>query len=137
MLALSIATCFDVVVQAADSTTPGAALPVLKFVPDDALAVVIVNHLNQADEQVTKLTSEMQIPVPGLLMLVKMQTGIHEGVDDSGSAVLVLMPGEAEGSLPIGVKFVPVSDFRNSLGSLSRPTPLPRSSKPTSGAKRR
>ncbi len=116
MLALSIATCFDVVVQAADSTTPGAALQVLKFVPDDALAVVIVNHLNQADEQVIKLADEMQIPLPGLLTLVKMQSGIHEGVDDSGSAVLALMPGAAEGSLPIGVKFVPITDYQKFVG---------------------
>ena len=116
MLALSIATCFNVVVQAADSTTPGAVLSVLKFVPDDALAVVIVNHLSQADEQVMKLAGEMQIPLPRLLTLVKMQTGIHEGVDDSGSAVLALMPGAEEGSLPIGVKFVPVTDYQKFVG---------------------
>jgi hypothetical protein len=116
MLVLSIAACFDVAVQAADSTPPGAVLPGLKLVPNDALAVVIINHLNQADEQVRKLAGEMQIPVPGLLSLLKMQAGIHEGVDDSGSAILALMPGAMEGSAPIGVKFVPVTDYQKFVG---------------------
>ena len=112
VLVLSIAACFEGAVQAADSTTPGAVLPVLELVPADALVVVIVNHLNQADEQVTKLAGEMQIPVPGLLSLLKMHAGMHEGIDDRGSAVLALMPGAAEGSAPIGVKFVPVTDYQ-------------------------
>ena len=116
LLVLSIAACFDVAVQAVDSTPPGAVLPVLKLVPDDALAVVIINHLNQADEQVAKLAGEMQIPIPGLLSLLKMHAGIHAGVDDSGSAILALMPGAAEGSAPIGVKFVPVTDYQKFVG---------------------
>jgi hypothetical protein len=116
MLVLSIAAYFDMALQAADSMTPGAVLPVLKSVPDEALAVVIVNHLNQADEQLTRLAGEMHFPVPDLLSLLKMHAGIHEGVDDSGSAVLALMPGAAEDSAPIAVAFVPVTDYQKFVG---------------------
>ena len=137
LLVLSIAACFDVAVQAADSTPPGAVLPVLKLVPDDALAVVIINHLNQADEQVAKLAGEMQIPIPGLLSLLKMHAGIHAGVDDSGSAILALMPGAAEILRRSGLNSFRSPTIRNSLGNLNRPTPLPRLSKRTLGANRR
>jgi hypothetical protein len=119
MLVFSIATGFEMAAWAADSPAPGPELPVLKLVPDDALAVLIVNHLNQADEQATKLTGEMQIPVPGLLSLLKMHAGIHEGVDDRGSAVLAFIPGEAEGSAPIAVSFVSVTDYQKFVGQFN------------------
>jgi hypothetical protein len=113
MLVLSIAVCFAPVVRAADSADAGSNLPVLKLVPEDALAIVLINHLDKADEQIGKVTQEMQVPAPpGLLPMLKAQAGIQEGFDDHGSALLALMPGDAPDSAPVAVVFVPVSDYK-------------------------
>ena len=67
MLVLSIAICFATTVRAADSAGPGSELPVLKLVPEDALGIVLFNHLDKVDEQIGKLAQETQIPSPSLL----------------------------------------------------------------------
>ncbi|HEV2970927.1 MAG TPA: hypothetical protein VGY55_13225 [Pirellulales bacterium] len=113
MLVLSIAVCFAPAVWAADSADTGKDLPVLKLVPEDALAIVLINHLDKADEQIGKLTQEMQVPAPpGLLPMLKAMAGIQEGFDDHGSALLALMPGSAADSAPVAVIFVPVNDYK-------------------------
>jgi hypothetical protein len=118
MLVLSIAICFATTVRAADSAGPGSELPVLKLVPEDALGIVLFNHLDKVDEQIGKLAQETQIPSPSLLPLLKMLTGIQVGLDEHGSSVLALMPADAAGAAPIAVIFVPVSDYRKFVGQL-------------------
>ncbi len=119
MLTLAIAACFGCAARAADSEKLAeATLPVLDLIPEDALAVVVVNHLDKADEQVGKVTSETQLPNPGLLQLVKMQTGIREGLDEKGSAALALLPGANDKGGPVAIKFIPVSDYKKFIGQL-------------------
>ena len=118
MLVLAIAICFTTSVRAADSAGPGSELSVLKLVPEDALGIVLFNHLDKVDEQIGKLAQETQIPTPTLLPLLKMLTGIQEGLDEHGSSVLALMPADAADAAPIAVIFVPVSDYQKFVGQL-------------------
>jgi hypothetical protein len=118
MLVLSIAICFATTIRAADSDGPASKLPVLELVPEDALAIVLFNHLDKVDEQIGKLAHETQIPTPTLLPLLKTLTGIHEGLDEHGSVVLALMPADAAGAASIAVIFVPVSDYKKFVGQL-------------------
>ena len=66
MLILGVAACFSLAARAADSN---AAEPsALKSVPEDALAVVVLNRLDKVDEQIGKLARETQFPAPSLLI---------------------------------------------------------------------
>lgn len=118
ILTLAIAACFGCAARAADSETPAANVPVLDSIPEDALAVVVVNKLDKADEQVGKLTSEIQLPNPGLLQLMKMQTGIQEGLDEKGSAAMALLPGAKDKGGHVAIEFIPVSDYKKFIGQL-------------------
>ena len=90
----------------------------LKLVPEDALAVVVFNRLDKVDEQIGKLAKETQFPAPTLLPMIKMVTGIQEGLDEHGSAALALMPAEEADAAPIAVIFIPVSDYKKFIGQL-------------------
>jgi hypothetical protein len=98
--------------EAADATE----LPVLKIVPEDALAIVVVSRLDRVDERLGKLGSEMQLPIPSLLPLLKSMSGVHEGLDEKSSAVLAILPPAADGGSSVLVKLVPVSDYEKFLG---------------------
>ena len=92
-------------------------LAVLKVIPEDAYAVVVVTHLDKADEQISKLGQEMQMPVPPVLQMLKARAGVQEGVDDHGSAAMAFLPGD-NGSAAPPVAFVPVTDFTKFIGQL-------------------
>ena len=118
-LLFSTAVLLAPVVRAADAPAPAADLPVLRAVPEDALGIVIVNHLDKVDEQLAKLAQEGQFPIPTLLPLLKAQLGIQEGLDEHGPAALALMPADAADAAPIAVAFVPVSDYKKFVAQLN------------------
>jgi len=92
-LFFSVAVWLGHVTRAADTTAP-VDLAVLKVIPEDALAVVIIPHLDEADAKLSTVSQEMQFPTPQLLPLLKLRAGVQEGLDDHGAAAMVLMPGE-------------------------------------------
>jgi hypothetical protein len=115
-LFLSVATWLGGFARAADSA--GASdLTVLKAIPEDAFAVVVVAHLDKADEQIGKLTQEMQIPAPPVLQMLKARAGVQEGLDEHGSAAMAVLPSDDGGAAP-PVAFVPVSDYKKFIGQL-------------------
>ena len=115
-LVLSVATWLGGFARAADSA--GASdLSVLKAIPEDAFAVVVVAHLDKADEQIGKLTQEMQIPAPPVLQMLKARAGVQEGLDEHGSAAMAFLPTDDGGAAP-PVAFVPVSDYKKFIGQL-------------------
>ncbi len=101
----------------ARATAAESDLAVLKVIPEDAYAVVVVAHLDKADEQISKLGQEMQLPVPPVLQMLKARAGVQEGVDDHGSAAMVFLPSDDGGAAP-PVAFVPVSDYKKFIGQL-------------------
>ena len=57
----------------------------------------------------------MQLPVPGLLALAKLQSGITEGVNDAGSIAVAFLSGE-DGYAALG--FLPVEDYQAFIDQL-------------------
>ena len=99
---------------AGEAKTPDAA--VLQMLPDDTYAFVLVNRLDTADEQIGKLAAQLQLPVQRVLPLVKGEFSIRQGVDDHGSGALAILPGQPDAPLPVVIKYIPVSDYKQFLG---------------------
>ena len=122
-LFLSIAAWSGMVAKAVETAAPGAApaadLAVLKLVPEDALAVAIVNHMDRADDHLAKLAQEIQAPVPSLLPLLKAEAGVQEGIDDHGPALMAILPGKSASAEPVTIEFIPVTDYKKFLAPLN------------------
>lgn len=57
---------------------------VLEQIPDDALAVVVVDDLTDLSTKIEKVSKQIQVPAPPPLLMLKTMTGIQEGMDESG-----------------------------------------------------
>ncbi len=105
-----------VLLLAASAAT--AADDFLKLVPDSALGFVVINRPAAADAKLQALGRRMQIPMPGLLAMLKQQSGIHEGWDENGSDVLLVLPPEGDNVAPTPILLIPVTDYGKFVGQL-------------------
>ena len=92
----------------------GAALvwaedSILEQIPHDALAVVVINDLSDVSAKIEKIAKQINAPAAPPLLMLKTLTGIQEGLDESGSVALAILP--AEGAPAAVVLLVPVSDY--------------------------
>lgn len=81
------------------------------LVPEDALGLVLVNGLAETDAAVGKLAEKVGAQAPSLLAMLKMSSGVTEGLDEQGSGALVFLPGQDETAEPIAVLLAPVIDY--------------------------
>ena len=88
-----------------------AAEDVLKLVPDAASGFLLINQPGATDAKLQGLAREMAIPLPPPLMMLKMQSGIKEGMDEKGTIAVVVLPPDTEGALPTPIVLIPVTDF--------------------------
>jgi hypothetical protein len=96
-----------------------AAADVLDAIPSGALAVVLINRLEATSDKIEALATKIQAPSVSLLMLARVQTGIHEGLDEKATAALALLPSEnfpLEPAIPIIV--LPVTDYAKFVAQL-------------------
>ena len=96
-------------------------IPVLKLVPDNALAVVIFKNLSQLDEKLTQLGQKAGLPLPpNMLAMAHEKMGLKDGLDDKGSVVLAVLPGEGplDKAPPSAVLFLPVTDYDKFIAQL-------------------
>jgi len=92
--------------------------PVLKAIPDDALAFAMINDLAKTDSSISKLATLVQAPAPSGLSMLKSMAGIQEGFDENGSAAIALMPDKsAEGAKPFPVIYLPVTDYKKFIAA--------------------
>jgi hypothetical protein len=91
---------------------------VLKLVPDSALAVTVVNHLETTSSLIEKLGIELKLGAPNPLSLIKAFGGITDGLDDKGTVVLALLPDPDGLPTPVPVVFVPVTDYDKFIAPL-------------------
>lgn len=108
--------------------TRAEAPEILSIVPRDAWIVVTLRDLNGIDARARKLMTDMKmIPISPLLYVKGSMLEIVEGVDDAGTAALVVLPTES-GKWDIGgrdmVVLVPTTD-RAKLTQFIKPQPLP------------
>ncbi|HTU25471.1 MAG TPA: hypothetical protein VMF30_08745, partial [Pirellulales bacterium] len=61
------------------------AADVLDAIPNTALGVVLVNRLDATSDKIEKLAVKVQAPSVSLLSLMRVQTGIYDGLDDKAT----------------------------------------------------
>lgn len=102
--------------DSAGSAPENGASALMKAIPDNALGFVLVNNISQADAAISRLGTAMQMPMPGVLTILKMQLGIQQGLDEDGSAGIALLPSDSAKKSRFGfapIVFVPVSDYKS------------------------
>lgn len=82
---------------------------ILEQIPDDALAVVVINDLTDLSGKIEKLAKQVNAPAPPPLLMLKSLTGIQEGLDETGSVALAILP--ADGAPAAAVLLAPVTDY--------------------------
>ncbi len=94
------------------------AADVLQAIPDTALAIVLVNRLEETSDKLERLAGQVHAPQQSLLTLLRVQTGIHEGLDEKGTAALALLPAQDAGGAPQVVVLLPLTDYKQFLAQL-------------------
>jgi hypothetical protein len=121
MLAAAVAAAGLTAVVPAHAQTVQDAL---KVVPRDAMAFVVISHINEADARLSDLAEQLKLPLPGsVLKLAKAQLGISKGLNDEGTALVALIPDPDLDSEPVGVFFVPTTDYKALLQELKAKNP--------------
>lgn len=100
-----------------------AADDVLKIIPDNALALSMVHRLAETSGKLQKMAQLMQAPAISVLDQAKSAAGVAKGVDDKGTAAILVMPGKSADADPRVLLAVPVTDYRQFIGQLSPAKP--------------
>jgi hypothetical protein len=80
------------------------------LVPDDALGFILIKDLRQLSDKVEQLASKLRAPEHvSFLELVQMSLG--RGLNEKGSAVIIVMKGKREKSDLSAVVALPVADY--------------------------
>ena len=91
---------------------------VLSVAPENAVGLVAINKLASTSRGIEKLAARLGIPAPAALSVIKTMTGIHEGLDEQGSAAVVWLPADDAEAPPVGVLLIPVTDYGKFLAQL-------------------
>ena len=96
-----------------------AADDILKLVPDGVLGLVAVRCPADADAKLQELGRRMQLPIPSLLAKFKEEAGIREGLDEKGTAAVIVLPPAGGALLPTPILLVSVTDYRKFLAQFN------------------
>ena len=88
-----------------------AAEDVLAVVPDDALAVVVVNRVGETQQKIETLGQQLQVPFVELLRRAQFSVQTQPQVDPQGAIAIAVLPNP-DGQRPITVWFVPTGDYQ-------------------------
>ena len=93
-----------------------AADDVLTMVPDDAWGFAVVKNLGETDGKISKLATQLSLPVPGSpLAMLKMTAGFKQGLNEKGTAMVVFVGDEP----PTPIVLLPVTDYKAFIGQLN------------------
>ena len=112
---LSLAALFGSSVYAAEN--------IFNIVPNEAAGVVVVNRLGQTDGKIARLCDQLQCPVPQQFTRISALKDSAAGIDPSGSAALIVMPGKGKFDLDTAVIAIPVTDFKQFLTQFTTDNP--------------
>jgi hypothetical protein len=105
------------------STAFAHAEPALDHLPEDALGFVLIRNLeatNAKIESVTKIFQEVSpMPIPAPLPVLKAATGLGEGLNEQGDALLAFLPGDDQAAVPRPLLVVTVSDYAKFAASVN------------------
>jgi hypothetical protein len=94
------------------------AADVLQSIPDTSLAIVLVNRLEETSDKIEKLTTLVGAPQQSLLTMLRVRTGIHDGLDEKGTAAIALLPAKDGAGMPQAAILLPVTDYKKFLSQL-------------------
>jgi hypothetical protein len=100
------------------TTVRGADADVLKAVPENAWAVLFIRNLGEFDQKGMALCQQLNVEPMSLLMLAKSSLGLMTGVNDSGPAAVVLMPGQIMMPQQSMAVLLPTQDYSALLANL-------------------
>ncbi|MEO2046779.1 MAG: hypothetical protein ABGX16_09430 [Pirellulales bacterium] len=89
---------------------------VLTLVPENALGFVVVNRLADVSEKLGKHAQELELPLPDLLMMLKMKLGLTEELNEKGNLMLALLPPRTGEREPQPLVALPVSNYEKFIG---------------------
>jgi hypothetical protein len=101
--------------------TASRAADVLQLVPRDALGFIVVNKLNTTDEKLKQLLNTLHANFPTPSVFLSDITGITEGIDANGSALVSVLPPGEPGAAPEFCVWLPVQDYESMLTALDAP----------------
>jgi hypothetical protein len=103
------------VILVALSAAATRAEGVFDLVPADALGFAAVRNLGAVDRQIQEIVKifEDVIPFtpPAPLAFIRAATGLGDGINEGGDALIALLPGDAGFADPKPMLLVPVSDY--------------------------
>jgi hypothetical protein len=91
---------------------------VLSVIPKNSLGLVVVKRIDEADHKVAEVAKLMELPAPSVLELAQLQLDLKEGIDETGSLALAVLPSEDAGGLPVPIGFVPTRDYQSFIKQL-------------------
>lgn len=91
---------------------------VLQQVPRDALGLIVVHNLSEADSKAGKTLGALGSRLPGPLALLKSIAGIQAGLDERRDLMIVLLPPEQESARLSLALWLPVEDYDALVHSL-------------------
>jgi hypothetical protein len=95
------------------------AADVLDAIPNTALGVILVNRLEATSDKIEKLAVKVQAPSVSLLSLVRVQTGIHDGLDDKATAAMAWLPSQDHSlDSPVPIVVLPITDYAKFVAQL-------------------
>ena len=108
--------------QAAEKPSPvtdGRTIPdVVRVIPKSCWGFLLINRLSATNKKIVEIESQLQLPFAlDPLAMLKMNTGIAAGIDESRSAALAIAEGP-EGDPPAVLLFVPISNYAKVLETL-------------------
>ena len=111
VLAVSLVCCFVAgsLVRAAD---------VLQAIPDTSLAIVLVNRPEETSDKIDRIAKQVGAPQPSVFTMLRVQAGIHDGMDDKRTVALAVLPPKDAGGRPQAALLLPVTDYKKFLAQL-------------------
>jgi hypothetical protein len=91
---------------------------ILQVIPGDSLGVVIASRLADTTKRIEAVGGKLNLPVPSLLPMLKITTGLADGFDDRGTVAIAIVPQEDADLPPTAIVFVPVTDYGKLVASL-------------------
>ncbi len=88
--------------------------------------MLLINRLEETSDKLDKLADAVHAPRLSLLTMLRVQTGIHEGLDEKGSAAIVVLPPANAAAPPQLVVLLPVTDYKRFLAQLQPADPSQR-----------
>lgn len=114
----NLVSCIPTLLLIALTPATSRAAEIYDYLPEDALGFVCLHNLEAIDGKVQDLSTQVGFPIPTPLMFVKITTGLDEGINKQGSALIAMLPGESSTSGFMPMALLPISNYEKFAESI-------------------